>query len=99
MNAATSVTALFVSAPPRRLAVRKDGPGRGTVASMPAGIKCGSDCGGRFPEGSVVTLTASAAPGSVFGSWRGCPTSVGASCVVAMSVARTVTVTFRRLGP
>lgn len=32
--------------------------GNGTVASLPVGINCGTDCGESYPAGSLVTLTA-----------------------------------------
>lgn len=60
------------------LTVQTAGSGSGTVTSVPAGINCGSggsDCQEQFSEVTRVTLTATAAPGSVFVGWGGaCPT-------------------------
>jgi hypothetical protein len=53
------------------LGVTLDGSGSGTVTSMPEGIDCGSTCSASFPKSSVITLTATAAPGSTFIGWSG----------------------------
>jgi hypothetical protein len=92
MDAARSVTATFTptSFP---LAVTTDGKGSGTVTSSPAGIDCGSDCDENFDTGAEVTLTATAAIGSVFAGWSGDCSGTG-SCTVTLSAARSVTATF-----
>ncbi|HEX5376701.1 MAG TPA: hypothetical protein VFW48_11150 [Solirubrobacterales bacterium] len=51
--------------------VTRNGTGSGTVTSSPAGINCGVFCSGKFPVGSVVTLTAKASEGSKFTGWSG----------------------------
>jgi hypothetical protein len=51
--------------------VLKSGLGAGTVTSSPAGINCGVVCVEDFSPGTVVTLTATPAAGSVFGGWSG----------------------------
>lgn len=53
------------------LAVSKLGGGSGTVTSDPAGIDCGADCSETFDANSLVTLTATADPGSTFMGWSG----------------------------
>lgn len=53
------------------LTVVKAGTGTGTVTSNSAGIDCGADCSQPYTEGSIVQLTATPAPGSVFGGWSG----------------------------
>ncbi len=68
------------------------GTGGGTVTSNPAGINCGSTCGKYYPVGTVVTLSASPASGSMFQSWGG-----NADCSdgsVTMSGARSCTASF-----
>jgi hypothetical protein len=75
------------------LAVSTDGTGSGTVTSSPAGIDCGSDCDETYPAGTEVTLTATAAIGSVFGGWSGDCTGSG-PCTVTLGEARSVTATF-----
>ncbi len=70
--------------------------GTGSVASSPAGISCGSDCGDFYAEGSQVTLTATPENGSVVTGWGadcpGCGTNV--VCNVTMDRPRSCSVTF-----
>lgn len=79
------------------LTVALDGTGSGGVVSDPSGIDCavdgGSDCSDSFVDGTVVTLTATAAAGSTFSGWDGACTGT-AVCVVTMDEARHVTATF-----
>lgn len=55
--------------PARTLRVALTGAGEGTVASQPAGIRCGGACTAEFNEGASVTLTATPRPGSAFAGW------------------------------
>ena len=55
------------------LTVTKTGSGDGLVTSEPAGIDCGDDCDAVFTGGTVVALTATPDPGSVFEGWTGDP--------------------------
>lgn len=71
--------------------VQKQGAGAGTVLSTPAGIDCGGTCSARFDAGTIVTLTATAAPGSSFGEWSGGGCGGTGPC----TVSATVTVTAR----
>ena len=48
------------------LTVTRAGTGQGSVESLPAGIACGADCSDTLPPGTLVSLTATAALGSVF---------------------------------
>lgn len=66
------------------LTVTLDGTGTGSVTSDPGGIDCGIDCATSFSGGDEVTLTASAAPGSVFDGWTGGGCSGTGPCVVVM---------------
>jgi uncharacterized repeat protein (TIGR01451 family) len=91
MDVAKSVTATFQ--PTFALNVAKSGLGSGTVTSSPSGISCGGTCSVEFVTGTVVTLTPTAAAGSAFTGWSGACTGTGA-CVVAMTVARSVTAEF-----
>jgi len=75
------------------LTVGLAGTGGGTVASSPAGITCGSDCTEGYPQGTVVTLTATPSTGSTFTGWSGSCSGTG-SCVVTMDAAKSVTATF-----
>ena len=51
------------AAPPavvRVVTIAVTGNGSGTITSNPAGINCGTDCTEAFPEGTSITLTATA---------------------------------------
>lgn len=93
MNSDKTVTANFTPVK-YLLTVVNTGSGDGTVTSVPPGIDCGSNCTAEFDNGTEVTLTAVAAPGSVFSGWSGSGCSGTDECVVSMTTARTVTATF-----
>lgn len=76
------------------LGVTKLGSGAGTVSSSPAGITCGADCSEEYVHGTTVTLTASPGGGDVFGGWGGACSGIATTCMVTMSMARSVTATF-----
>ncbi len=61
--------------------VAKTGPGGGTVRSNPVGIDCGLDCTETYAGGTTVSLTPTAATGSIFGGWSGGCTGTGACAV------------------
>jgi len=92
MDATKSVTATF-TVQSFALTLAKAGTGSGTVSSSPSGINCGSTCSANYNAGTSVTLTATAASGSIFAGWSGACTGTG-SCVVSMSSAKSVTATF-----
>lgn len=75
------------------LSVARSGAGAGTVISSPAGVSCGSDCSEAYPDGTVVSLTATPEAGSTFAGWSGACSGTGA-CSVTMSAARAVTAMF-----
>ncbi len=77
-----------------RLSVTTDGSGAGSVTSVPAGINCGATCGAYFAIGSTVTLTATAASGSVHTGWSGGGTGTSSTRVVTLNTATSVTATF-----
>jgi hypothetical protein len=70
------------------------GMGNGSVTSNPSGIDCGSDCSETYQSDTVVTLTATADPGFVFGGWSGTGCPGTGPCVVSMVGDITVTATF-----
>src|SRR6266540_3054391 len=82
MSAATSVTVTF-TLQRFTLTVNKAGIGSGTVTSSPPGIDCGATCSAAYDSGTVVTLTATPATGSIFTGWSGCDTVSGTTCTVA----------------
>jgi hypothetical protein len=78
------------------LSLAFQGLGSGTVTSNPAGLSCSAACATQaFPAGTQVTLTATPTGTSTFGSWQGCDTPGTTNpCVLNLSAARTVTVSF-----
>jgi hypothetical protein len=56
---------------PVKLEIAKSGSGSGSVTSVPAGIDCGSTCSASFDAGTLLTLSATASPGSLFTGWSG----------------------------
>lgn len=95
MDAAKSVTANFASSfgYGNILRLQKSGAGAGRVTSSPAAIDCGPVCAGSFPGGPV-TLTATAAPGSVFAGWTGHCTGGGTCTLNVGAAAKDVTAVF-----
>jgi hypothetical protein len=96
VSQARTVGARFNPVRSYRLTVTRRGPGAGTVASSPSGIACGTTCLATFASGTVVTLTASASPGSTFAGWTGACSGSALTCTVTMSQARTVSARFTR---
>src|SRR5262249_2964144 len=85
------VTARFRRLPTVGAAVR--GRGTGRITSSPAGIDCGNTCRGTFAFATPLTLTASAARGSVFTGWTGDCTGT-APCMLTLTGAITTTASF-----
>src|SRR5690349_24936818 len=63
-------------------------------SSSPAGINCGATCSASFAEGTMVTLTATAAAGSTFTGWSGGGCSGTGTCSVSMGADQSVTARF-----
>lgn len=80
--------------PGQPLSVTTSGAGQGSVGSDPAGIACPGACKAEFNSGAVVTLTATAAPGSVFSGWSGGGCTGIEPCQVIPSGATTVNAEF-----
>lgn len=80
------------------LTVSKSGFGSGTVTSSPAGINCGTACSTQIRHGSFVSLTATAASGSLFTGWSGACTGTG-TCGFTMTAAASVTAHFAPANP
>jgi len=76
------------------LIVNKEGTGLGAVMSSPPGIDCGAVCSSSFNQGSVVTLTSAADPGSQFVGWSGDCSGTNPSFEVTMDSAKACTATF-----
>ena len=70
---------------PHSIAITAAGTGRGLVTSVPVGITCGPACSASFATGTLVILTATPAPDSVFAGW-------GGACAGAWPCTLTLTV-------
>ena len=92
LTSAKSVTATF-TLKTHTLKVTKSGTGKGTVTSSPAGISCGSVCAKAFPQGTLVSLSATPYTGSAFAGWSGACTGTGA-CQVTLDSAQSVAASF-----
>jgi YD repeat-containing protein len=78
------------------LTVEKKGEGSGTVKGT--GIDCGSDCTESYTKGTAVSLTATAATGSVFGGWSEACSGSG-TCSLTMDASKKVVATFNIAPP
>jgi hypothetical protein len=76
------------------LTVAKTGAGAGTVTSLDSRVNCGTSCVQTYFASATVTLTATAAVGSVFAGWSGGGCSGTGNCTVTMNAATQVTATF-----
>ena len=74
--------------------VTKTSTGEGTITSIPSGIDCGSTCYFLFNYGTVITLAAQPATGSIFTGWTGCVSSNGNLCTFTMMTDKSVTAIF-----
>lgn len=93
MDAAQSVTAIFILNQ-YTLSLTKSGTGAGKVVGVPSGIDCGVTCSAVYPHGAILTLTATADPGSTFTGWQGGCSGTTATCTVTMDGAKAVTALF-----
>ena len=77
------------------LTVAPTGTGSGVVLSGDGNVDCPPTCSFSYTNGTSVTLTATADPGSEFAGWSGGGCSgTGTSCTVTMDQARTVSAMF-----
>lgn len=93
MTTTKSVTATFASASATNERLSLSVSGAGTVTA--AGLDCATTgkakaCSHDYPRGSLVTLSALAAKGSVFAGWSGACAGQKRTCVVTMTAAKTV---------
>jgi hypothetical protein len=57
-------------------------------------ISCGAACRAAYDWSTVVTLSATPAPGNLVLGWSGCDAVSGSRCVVTMQSAKSVKATF-----
>ena len=89
MSAAKSVEATF-DLETHQLAASKSGAGSGTVASVPAGIDCGTTCSASFDYSTSIKLTGAPDAGSELAGWTGCDSINAGECMVTIDEARQV---------
>jgi|GEM_PF-813362 len=75
------------------LDVKLSGAGGGAIAG--GGIDCGSVCAISLAEGTVVTLTASPANGTVFTGWSGACAGTAPTCTVMLAGPKSVGADFQ----
>jgi hypothetical protein len=95
MSEAKEVTATFTAPVPvtHTLTITKAGSGSGTVTCD------GGACASSYPQGTTLTLAATAASGSSFAGWSGGGCSGTGGCVVTINTDTTVTATFNANPP
>jgi hypothetical protein len=71
--------------PPKMIKLSISVSGKGGVVSIPAGINCPNSCQKTFPEGSVITLTATPLNKRKFNKWSGVCSGKTVSCTVKLS--------------
>ncbi|HKJ66084.1 MAG TPA: hypothetical protein VJ969_11820 [Desulfopila sp.] len=97
--APVNLTPIIALLKPERelLHVTKDGPGDGTITSIPMGLSCGSVCGYGFIKDSRVDVRATPARGASFSGWSSEWCSGSGVCTVTMDEAKSVTASFGAL--
>ncbi|MFZ2227281.1 MAG: putative Ig domain-containing protein [Candidatus Nanopelagicaceae bacterium] len=94
LEACGTTTVTVVPAGPFVVTVNRDGDGQGSIAANSGTINCGPTCQGNYVAGAQVTLTATAANGSVFTGWAGACAGTG-NCVLNVNANLNATATFR----
>jgi hypothetical protein len=102
MNANITITANFkpsvninITEPAQQylLMISNPNPGLGSVSG--SGINCGEVCLSSYNSGTVVSLSATAAPGSTFDGWSGGGCSGTGTCTTTMNANTTITANFK----
>ena len=101
MDAAKGVTATFTATQPAQFTLTVNTVGPGSVAAEPPAVASNSltlaaqpsGVVGKYSVGTLVTVTATAAPGNKFTGWSGSCTGTGV-CSVKMDADKTVTANF-----
>ncbi|MDA0178915.1 hypothetical protein OJ997_01310 [Solirubrobacter phytolaccae] len=93
LTAAKTVTATFARHRTLRVDTWNGGWGYGRVTS-PAGVDCDSVCDYAKADGTTLTLTATADPGSRFAGWSGGGCTGTGTCTVTLTADTTVVAAF-----
>ena len=100
MSASRNVAATFYkksTGAPQPLSLTMQGGGTVTVVGDGSSTVCASSCITSFGKGAMVKLTAKPAFGTLFASWSGACIGRKATCLVRISMAKSVTATFTPL--
>jgi hypothetical protein len=84
---------IMMSLPQYVLVILNPGPGQGTISGP--GISCGNTCLAAYNSHTVVSLSATADPGSKFSGWSGGGCSGTGMCTVTMNANTTITANFK----
>jgi len=77
------------------LTVTKSGNASANGVVTASGLACnGNTCTGSYEAGTSVTVTATAATGTIFAGWTGCDSADGNTCVITVSGNKTLSVSF-----
>jgi len=87
----------FTTTAVHSLTVSLGGAGSGSVSGT--GVSCPGTCSHSYPTGTIVTLTAAPAAGSIFAGWSGGGCSGTSSCQALVNSDVTVTATFNNVPP
>ena len=97
LNTTKNCTAEFEKLPTYELTVTKIGSGQGVLTREPEGLNCGSNCE-RYPQGTIVTLTATPEIGSTLTTWSGhCTGNESPLAITIGATAQVCTATFDKL--
>jgi len=90
----TQITSLLLNNERVALNISKDGPGTGTIKSIPNALSCGPTCSYYFVKDTNVILKAYPDRGSSFTGWSGSGCSGTGDCTVVMDIEQTINATF-----
>jgi hypothetical protein len=86
------VGAAWPLVPGHTLSVTLAGSGQGSVTAT--GLRCAPTCAQTYPDGTMLSLGATASPGSTFAGWLGGGCSGTGLCTIDVTADTTVTATF-----
>lgn len=93
-SAATPTPAPTPVPPPTRFTLAVAKTGSGTITSSPGGIACGTTCSNSYVGNTNVILTAVPVSGNTFSGWSGACAGAATTCVLPMTVNRSVSGAF-----